>query len=186
MFTSHRECRHPNIVQFIGLCLAPPAPPEYLPSLQHWDEDKKDQSSTSQIPVKPSRRRILIISEYLPNGNLRSHIANTRLEFGWRLRLSFSVDVARAIAYLHARNCLHRDLKGENLLITENDRIKVCDFGFARIAARNEEEMKRMSYCGTDGYMSPSILLGEEFGLETDIFSLGERFSESHAKLLGS
>lgn len=84
------------------------------------------------------------------------------------------MDVARALAYLHARNCLHRDLKGENLLITENDRVKVCDFGFARIAARNEEEMKRMSYCGTDGYMSPSILLGEDFGLETDIFSLGE------------
>lgn len=169
-----RECRHPNIVQFIGLCLAPPSPPEYLPPRQYGDNDKDAQDRTSSIPAKTARRRILIISEYMPNGNLRTHIANTKLEFGWRLRMSFSVDVARALAYLHARNCLHRDLKGENLLITENDRIKVCDFGFARIAARNEEEMKRMSYCGTDGYMSPSILLGEDFGLETDIFSLGE------------
>lgn len=175
--TLMKECRHPNIVQFIGLCLAPPSPPEYLPTLQNWEEGKaaNDQCSVS---TKPSRRRILIISEYLPNGNLRSHIANNKLDFGWRLRLSFSVDVARAMAYLHARNCLHRDLKGENLLITENDRVKVCDFGFARIAARNEEEMKRMSYCGTDGYMSPSILLGEDFGLETDIFSLGVIFCE--------
>lgn len=142
--------------------------------MQDWSDANNAHERTSTIPAKPSRRRILIISEYLPNGNLRTHIANTKLAFGWRLRVSFSVDVARALAYLHARNCLHRDLKGENLLITENDRIKVCDFGFARIAARNEEEMKRMSYCGTDGYMSPSILLGEDFGLETDIFSLGE------------
>lgn len=76
-------------------------------------------------PPLPARRRILIISEFLPNGNLRSHIVNQNLDFSWRLRLSFATDVARAVAYLHARNCLHRDLKGENLLITENDRIKV-------------------------------------------------------------
>lgn len=46
--------------------------------------------------------------------------------------------------------CIHRDLKGENLLLTSNDRVKVTDFGFARIASRNAEEMKRMTYCGTD------------------------------------
>jgi LIM domain kinase 1 len=37
--------------------------------------------------------------------------------------------------------------------------------------------MKRMSYCGTDGYMSPEILMGLEFGLETDVFSLGAKQS---------
>lgn len=35
--------------------------------------------------------------------------------------------------------------------MTENERLKVCDFGFSRIAAQNDEEMRRMSYCGTDG-----------------------------------
>ena len=116
---AHRECRHPNIVQFIGLCLAPTPAPDYLPPLSF------DNSGRVQTKPPAARRRILIISEYLPNGNLRSHIVNQRLDFSWRLRLSFAVDVARAVAYLHARNCLHRDLKGENLLITENDRIKV-------------------------------------------------------------
>lgn len=120
-----QESRHPNIVQYLGLCLAP------------------SQSQTS--------RRILIISEYLPHGNLRSYIHSSSSPFPWRLRLSFAIDVTRAVAYLHRRNCLHRDLKGENLLITENERIKVCDFGFARIAAKNQDEMRRMSYCGTDG-----------------------------------
>ena len=39
--------------------------------------------------------------------------------------------------------------------MTENERIKICDFGFSRIAAQNEDEMRRMSYCGTEGFMAP-------------------------------
>lgn len=74
--------------------------------------------------------------------------------------------------------CIHRDMKGENLLVTSNGRLKITDFGFARIAARNEEESKRLTFCGTDSYMSPEILIGEEFDLPTDIFSLGVIFCE--------
>ncbi|KAE8209909.1 hypothetical protein CF327_g6156 [Tilletia walkeri] len=143
-----KEARHPNIVQYIGLSRSPGAD-----------------------------GRIYIISEFV-GPNVRSFIADHRKPFPWRLRLSFATDIARALAYLHARNCLHRDLKPENLLITDNERVKMCDFGFARIAARNEEEMRRMSYCGTDGYMSPEILLGLDFSLPSDIFSLGVIFAE--------
>jgi LIM domain kinase 1 len=64
-------------------------------------------------------------------------------------------------------------LKGENLLLTSNGRLKITDFGFARIAARNAEESRRLTFCGTDSYMSPEILIGNEFGLPTDVFSLG-------------
>ena len=98
--------------------------------------------------------------------------------------MSFATDVTRALAYLHARKCIHRDLKGENLLVTENGRLKVTDFGFARIAARNKEESKRLTFCGTDSYMSPEILLGEEFDLPTDVFSLGIIFCEIGARKL--
>lgn len=143
-----KEARHPNIVQYIGLTKSP-----------------------------GPDGRIYIISEFV-GGNLRSFIADKKKPFDWPLRISFATDIARAVAYLHARNCLHRDLKGENLLITDNRRIKVCDFGFARIAARNEDEMRRISYCGTDGYMSPEILMGVDFGLPSDVFSLGIIFCE--------
>lgn len=62
--------------------------------------------------------------------------------------------------------------------MTANGRLKITDFGFARIAARNAEESKRLTFCGTDSYMSPEILLGNEFDLPTDIFSLGVIFCE--------
>ncbi|KAI8972564.1 kinase-like protein [Trametes punicea] len=128
--------------------------------------------------------RIFIISEFIENGNLRMYIHDKTKPFPWRLRLSFATDIARALAYLHARKCIHRDLKGENLLVTANGRLKITDFGFARIAARNEEESKRLTFCGTDSYMSPEILLGNEFDLPTDIFSLGVILCEIAARRL--
>ncbi|KAF9040142.1 kinase-like domain-containing protein [Panaeolus papilionaceus] len=150
-----KECRHPNICLFIGLSRAP-----------------------------PPDNRIFIVSEFIENGNVRLYIHDKSKPFPWKLRLSFATDVARALAYLHARKCIHRDLKGENLLVTANGRLKITDFGFARIAARNEEESKRLTFCGTDSYMSPEILIGDEFDLPTDIFSLGIIFCEIGARKL--
>lgn len=111
-------------------------------------------------------------------------IHNTREPLPWPLRLSILTDIARALAYLHARRCIHRDLKGENLLLTANGRVKVTDFGFARIAARNADESRRLTFCGTDSYMSPEILTGEEFDLPTDVFSMGIIFCEVLARKL--
>ncbi|KAI6042340.1 kinase-like domain-containing protein [Pisolithus marmoratus] len=148
-----KESRHPNVVLYLGLSRAP-----------------------------PPDGRIFIVSEYIENGNLRMYIIDKTNPFPWRLRISFATDIARALAYLHARKCIHRDLKGENLLVTTNGRLKITDFGFARIAARNAEESKRLTFCGTDSYMSPEILLGNEFDLPTDIFSMGIIFCEIAAR----
>lgn len=126
------EARHPNIVQYLGLCLAPAAPPSNI-------------FPNRPVPTE-QRQRILIISEYLPAGNLRQYIDDRSLPFPWRLRISFAVDCTRAVAYLHSRQCMHRDLKGENVLLSENHRMKLADFGFARIAAQNDEEMRRMRW----------------------------------------
>ncbi|KAJ7058119.1 kinase-like domain-containing protein [Mycena amicta] len=150
-----KETRHPNCCLYIGLSRAP----------------------------EPDNR-IYIISEFIENGNLRVFIHDKSKPFPWRLRLSFATDITRALAYLHARKCIHRDLKGENLLVTSNGRLKLTDFGFARIAARNDDEMKRLTFCGTDSYMSPEILMGDEFDLPTDIFSLGIIFCEIAARRL--
>ncbi|KAH8993173.1 kinase-like domain-containing protein [Lactarius akahatsu] len=150
-----KESRHPNVVLYLGLSRAP----------------------------EPDAR-IFIISEFIENGNLRQYIYDKSKPLPWRLRLSFATDIARALAYLHARKCIHRDLKGENLLLTANGRLKITDFGFARIAARNQEESRRLTFCGTDAYMSPEILLGYEFDLPTDIFSLGIILAEIAARRL--
>ncbi|KAG0319610.1 hypothetical protein BGZ97_001805 [Linnemannia gamsii] len=145
-----KQSRHPNIVQFMGIC--------------------------------KRRKRFYIITEFLPMGNLRRWIQDDSKEFGWDTRISFAIDISLALAYLHHKNIIHRDLKGENLLISENMRIKVCDFGFSRVEAKNATEMSRISYCGTDGYMAPEILLGEDFDCSVDVFSFGVILSEMMAR----
>ncbi|KAF9122936.1 hypothetical protein BGW39_009394 [Mortierella sp. 14UC] len=145
-----KQSRHPNIVQFMGIC--------------------------------KRRKRFYIITEFLPMGNLRRWIQDDTKEFGWDTRISFAIDISLALAYLHHKNIIHRDLKGENLLISENMRIKVCDFGFSRVEAKDAAEMSRISYCGTDGYMAPEILLGEDFDCSVDVFSFGVILAEMMAR----
>ncbi|KAG0016219.1 hypothetical protein BGZ81_011329 [Podila clonocystis] len=145
-----KQSRHPNIVQFMGIC--------------------------------KRKKRFYIITEFLPLGNLRQWIQDETKEFGWDTRISFAIDISLALAYLHHKNIIHRDLKGENLLVSENMRIKVCDFGFSRVEAKDDDEMRRISYCGTDGYMAPEILLGEDFDCSVDVFSFGVILSEMMAK----
>ncbi|KAI7817186.1 kinase-like domain-containing protein [Gamsiella multidivaricata] len=145
-----KESRHPNIVQFMGIC--------------------------------KRKKRVYIITEFLPLGNLRRWIQDETKEFGWDTRISFAIDISLALAYLHHKNIIHRDLKGENLLISENMRIKVCDFGFSRVEAKDDNEMRRISYCGTDGYMAPEILLGEDFDCSVDVFSFGIVLAEMMAR----
>ncbi|KAF9989632.1 hypothetical protein BGZ75_005617 [Mortierella antarctica] len=145
-----KQSRHPNIVQFMGIC--------------------------------KRRKRFYIVTEFLPLGNLRRWIQDDTKEFGWDTRISFAIDISLALAYLHHKNIIHRDLKGENLLISENMRIKVCDFGFSRAEAKDDDEMRRISYCGTDGYMAPEILLGEDFDCSVDVFSFGVVLAEMMAR----
>ena len=80
----------------------------------------------------PKTLSILIITEYVPNGNLKMLLMYESKRksptLSWRIKISLATDAARAIAYLHSRDIIHRDLKGENMLITENYRLKICDF----------------------------------------------------------
>ncbi|KNE72662.1 TKL/LISK/LISK-DD1 protein kinase [Allomyces macrogynus ATCC 38327] len=113
-----------------------------------------------------------IVTEYVGGGNLDEWIHGQK-PFPWRQRVAFAQDIARALAYLHAQDLIHRDLKGSNLLVSETGRVKVCDFGFTRLRAKTADERKRLTYCGTDAYMAPEIMLCMNLDASVDIFSYG-------------
>ncbi|KAL5504915.1 hypothetical protein ACEPAH_7578 [Sanghuangporus vaninii] len=76
-----------------------------------------------------------------------------------------------AVAYIHEKSVVHRDLKLENVLLDERCRVKLGDFGFTR---EFERGALLDTYCGTTGYAAPEMLLGKKYlGPEVDIWSMG-------------
>lgn len=60
------------------------------------------------------------------------------------------MDAAKALAFLHAKGIIHRDVKSKNFLVDENMKVKICDFGFARTAS---SQKRPMTICGTNEWM---------------------------------
>jgi serine/threonine protein kinase len=94
----------------------------------------------------------------------------------------YGVQIADALAHAHDRQIVHRDLKGANVVITHDGRVKVLDFGLARrlekatvdAITRSQASLERdRSIVGTLPYMAPEILTGETGSYQSDIWALG-------------
>ena len=70
---------------------------------------------------------------------------------------------------MHERSVIHRDLKLENILLDNDNRIKVADFGCAVHSLKN----RRRSFCGTVDYLAPEMLMRKCYGRAVDIWSIG-------------
>jgi serine/threonine protein kinase len=94
----------------------------------------------------------------------------------------YGVQIADALAHAHDRQIVHRDLKGANVVITPDGRVKVLDFGLARrmdkaaidVITRSQASVEReRGIVGTLPYMAPEILTGETASYQSDIWALG-------------
>ncbi len=123
-----------------------------------------------------------IASEYLEGETLRRRLSGSALPVG--KAVGFAVQIARALAAAHENGIVHRDLKPENLFVTVEERIKVLDFGLAKLAdpAHATEAQRENMTCvmtapgvvmGTLGYLSPEQLRGQGGDHRSDIFALG-------------
>jgi len=112
---------------------------------------------------------VFIITEYIGGGDLRKILKDETKELAWHLRSKIATDVAYAMTYLHSKGLIHRDLKSNNLLVGDNWKIKVCDFGFSRRVSKGE----LMTLCGTDEWMAPEVMCGDKYDEKADVFSFG-------------
>lgn len=84
--------------------------------------------------------------------------------------------ILKAMVFVHSHNIIHRDVKPENMLLSKNGVLKICDFGFARSAAKDKEFT---GYVSTRWYRAPELLVGERnYGKAVDVWAIGCIFIE--------
>ena len=120
----------------------------------------------------------VLVLEYLPGGTLRARI-NARV-FSLEEIVEYGVQVADGLAHAHAHGVVHGDVKPENLLSTEEGRLKITDFGVARFQDDRTIAVDA-TVSGTVKYMAPEILQGASADCRTDIFSTGVVLEEMAA-----
>ena len=88
--------------------------------------------------------------------------------------LSMISGVCDALTYAHGQGVLHRDIKPSNILLTDDGKVFLTDFGLARIAQAGESTLSQDMMLGTPAYISPEQARGDkELDAGTDIYSLG-------------
>ena len=124
-----------------------------------------------------------VVSELLEGETLRARIATSLPQ---RKALDYAGQIARGLAAAHDRGIVHRDLKPENLFVTRDGRVKILDFGLAKLThtgsafdadtapvANAPALTSAGAVLGTVGYMSPEQVRGQPVDHRSDIFSFG-------------
>ena len=120
------------------------------------------------------------VTELLVGETLRQRLAEGPLP--QRKALEYALQAAQGLAAAHEKGIVHRDLKPENLFVTSDGRIKILDFGLAKVTAPEAENTRSPTamaqtepgtVMGTVGYMSPEQVRGRPVDKRSDIFSLG-------------
>ena len=111
-----------------------------------------------------------IAMELLTGEDLTRHCHPDRLLSVWQV-LSHISDVTAALDYAHQQGVVHRDIKPGNIMLLEDGRIKVADFGIARVIDASQTATGVV--LGTPSYMSPEQIAGKTVDGRSDLFSLG-------------
>jgi serine/threonine protein kinase len=129
--------------------------------------------------IDPSPGAPVLVLEYLPGGTLRARLeART---FSLDEVVEFGLQIADALAHAHAHGVVHGDIKPENLMFTDEGRLKITDFGVARFQD-DRTVAADPTVSGTLKYMAPELLCGTPADCRTDIFSVGVVLEELAAR----
>jgi serine/threonine protein kinase/Tol biopolymer transport system component len=152
---------HPNIVSLFDIC----------------------DISNPQSQLPNPDRILFLVSELLEGETLRERLGGTAL--ATRKAVDYAVQMANGLAAAHDKGIVHRDLKPDNLFVTSDGRVKILDFGLAKLT-QPDAAMSSLSalpttpphtlpgvVLGTVGYMSPEQVRGVGADHRSDIFALG-------------
>ncbi len=120
--------------------------------------------------IEESNENIFIVMEYIEGKQLNDKIKNNQISIADNVHIA--IQIAAGLGAAHKKGIIHRDIKSSNIMITDEGKVKIMDFGLAKIGAgiHSTNAGTRM---GTTVYMSPEQLNGENVDHQTDIWSFG-------------
>ncbi|KAL8258356.1 hypothetical protein R6Q59_030397 [Mikania micrantha] len=137
----------------------------------------KHENIASLIGYCNEGQKKILVYRYEGNGSLDKHLSNKYLT--WIQRLQICLDAARGLQYLHddvgpEHRIIHRDVKSANILLDENWKAKISDFGFCKVGHANKQTSFLISNaCGTPGYIDPDFLNTGYLTQKSDVYSFG-------------
>ncbi|XP_006392484.2 probable serine/threonine-protein kinase PBL7 [Eutrema salsugineum] len=126
----------------------------------------------------------ILIFEYMPNGTLEHHLHDHSCKnlkdqsqpLDWGTRLRIALDCARALEFLHENtvtSVIHRNFKCTNILLDQDNRAKVSDFGLAKTGSDKLNGQISTRVLGTTGYLAPEYASTGKLTTKSDVYSYG-------------
>ncbi|KAK9690699.1 hypothetical protein RND81_09G148100 [Saponaria officinalis] len=111
---------------------------------------------------------LCIVTEFMSGGSVYDFLHKRKGIFKLPTLIKAAIDVSKGMNYLHQNNIIHRDLKAANLLMDENEVVKVADFGVARVKAQSGV---MTAETGTYRWMAPEVIEHKPYDHKADVFS---------------
>ena len=111
-----------------------------------------------------------LVMEFI-EGNDLAHLLKKEKKYSLTKALQIAENICHVLAYAHSKKVIHRDLKPSNIMFTENDDLKLVDFGLSVVQTASQLTTPNLS--GSPSYMAPELVCGEMPNELSDLFSVG-------------
>merc|ERR1712070_194433 len=97
-------------------------------------------------------QKLYLVLDYIPGGELYYHLKKQKRCEEDTARF-FAAEIICALAHLHEKKVIYRDLKPENVLLDSSGHVKVTDFGLAKKSSQGADDVELKTFCGTPEYL---------------------------------